>query len=146
MMACCYGRAQGTTIEITLWRELAEKFYDHLEEGQVWPLLQLYFAAGCPPVSLGLQALIYVAAQQVYYFKRGNVKLANRNYQNVRNDYIIHMDNGCAHRGLYLGCKAASHHCIMLLTCWNMHCKVGHRGVHRWRQWQNARAYEVCGH
>jgi hypothetical protein len=36
------------------------------------------------------------AAPQVYYFKRGAVKLANRAYQNVRNDYIIHMDAGCA--------------------------------------------------
>ena len=26
---------QGTTIEITLWRGVADKFYDHIEEGQV---------------------------------------------------------------------------------------------------------------
>ena len=26
---------QGTTIEITLWRGIADKFYDHIEEGQV---------------------------------------------------------------------------------------------------------------
>ncbi|EIE20008.1 hypothetical protein COCSUDRAFT_19010 [Coccomyxa subellipsoidea C-169] len=55
---------QGTTIEITLWRGLAEKFYDHLEEGRV------------------------------YIFRRGQVKLANKNYKTVRNDYTIHMDNG----------------------------------------------------
>ena len=28
-------RAQGTGIEITLWREFAEKFYDHLQVDQV---------------------------------------------------------------------------------------------------------------
>ncbi|BDA51382.1 Replication protein A 70 kDa DNA-binding subunit B [Coccomyxa sp. Obi] len=55
---------QGTTIEITLWRGLAEKFHDHLVEGEA------------------------------YYFRRGSVKLANKNYQTVRNDYVIHMDNG----------------------------------------------------
>ena len=26
---------QGTTIEITLWRGIADKFYEHIEEGQV---------------------------------------------------------------------------------------------------------------
>ena len=26
---------QGTTIEITLWKAIADKFYDHIEEGQV---------------------------------------------------------------------------------------------------------------
>ncbi len=26
---------QGTTIEITLWRSIADKFYEHIEEGQV---------------------------------------------------------------------------------------------------------------
>ena len=31
---------QGTTIEITLWRGIADKFYDHIEEGQVRPLTQ----------------------------------------------------------------------------------------------------------
>lgn len=56
---------KGTTIEITLWRGLAEKFHDHLQEGEA------------------------------YYFRRGSVKLANKNYQTVRNDYVIHMDNGC---------------------------------------------------
>ncbi len=61
--------AQGTTIEITLWRGLAEKFYDHLEEGRV------------------------------YIFRRGQVKLANKNYKTVRNDYTIHMDSGCASAG-----------------------------------------------
>lgn len=55
---------QGTTIEITLWRGLAEKFFDHLEEGRV------------------------------YIFRRGAVKLANKNYKTVRNDYTIHMDAG----------------------------------------------------
>ncbi|KAK9902800.1 hypothetical protein WJX75_006399 [Coccomyxa subellipsoidea] len=55
---------RGTTIEITLWRGLAEKFYDHLEEGRV------------------------------YIFRRGSVKLANKNYKTVRNDYTIHMDSG----------------------------------------------------
>ncbi len=51
---------------MTLWRGLAEKFHEHLVEGEA------------------------------YYFRRGSVKLANKNYQNVRNDYVIHMDNGCA--------------------------------------------------
>jgi hypothetical protein len=63
----CRAHVQGTTIEITLWRGLAEKFYDHLEEGRV------------------------------YIFRRGSVKLANKNYKTVRNDYTIHMDSGCAH-------------------------------------------------
>lgn len=26
---------QGTSIEVTLWRGIADKFYDHIEEGQV---------------------------------------------------------------------------------------------------------------
>jgi hypothetical protein len=32
-----HAHAQGTTIEVTLWREFAEKFYDHLEVDQVGP-------------------------------------------------------------------------------------------------------------
>ena len=33
---------------------------------------------------------------QVYYFSRGKVKPANRNFSTVRNDYTINLDNGCA--------------------------------------------------
>ena len=36
------------------------------------------------------------AALQVYYFSRGKVKPANRNFSTVRNDYTINLDNGCA--------------------------------------------------
>lgn len=32
---------------------------------------------------------------QVYYFSRGKVKPANRNFSTVRNDYTINLDNGC---------------------------------------------------
>lgn len=31
---------QGTAIEATLWRELAERYFDTLEEGKVWRQLQ----------------------------------------------------------------------------------------------------------
>ena len=93
--AYCHGHAQGTTIEVTLWRELAEKFYDYLEEGRVWPPhVALLSAAGRRARAILWEVLTCVAACQVYYFKRGTVKLANRDYQNLRNDYIIHMDNG----------------------------------------------------
>ncbi|KAK9794335.1 hypothetical protein WJX73_003860 [Symbiochloris irregularis] len=51
--------AQGTQIEATLWREAADKYYDVLDEGKV------------------------------FYFSRGKVKPANRNYAGVRNDYTI---------------------------------------------------------
>ena len=40
------------------------------------------------------------AVPQVYYFSRGKVKPANRNFSTVRNDYTINLDNGCAQ---YLG-------------------------------------------
>lgn len=36
------------------------------------------------------------AVLQVYYFSRGKVKPANRNFSTVRNDYTINLDNGCA--------------------------------------------------
>ena len=36
------------------------------------------------------------AMLQVYYFSRGKVKPANRNFSTVRNDYTINLDNGCA--------------------------------------------------
>ncbi|CAK0786712.1 hypothetical protein CVIRNUC_009926 [Coccomyxa viridis] len=55
---------QGTTIEITLWRGIADKFYDHIEEGQV------------------------------YYFRRGAVKLSQGKFKSARNDYVISMDTG----------------------------------------------------
>ena len=113
-MAVCHGRTQGTTIEVTLWRELADKFYAFLEEGRVgWPsspgfllqaMLTLWWALTC------------VAPRQVYYFKRGSVKLANRNYQNARNDYIIHMENGWDPARKRTGSQA-SDGCIVLLTC-----------------------------
>ncbi|KAK9828112.1 hypothetical protein WJX81_005736 [Elliptochloris bilobata] len=55
---------QGTAIEATLWRELAERYFDVLEEGKV------------------------------YWISRGKVKPANRNFTTVRNDYTINLDNG----------------------------------------------------
>ena len=43
-----------------------------------------------------MHAQTHLCTAQVYYFRRGSVKLANRTYQNVRSDYIIHMDSGSA--------------------------------------------------
>ena len=49
---------QGTSIEITLWRGIADKFYDHIEEGQVrllteYTRLHLSYrnTASCPDLS-----------------------------------------------------------------------------------------------
>ena len=36
---------QGTTIEITLWRGIADKFYDHIEEGQVCSFIEYTWVA-----------------------------------------------------------------------------------------------------
>ena len=33
---------------------------------------------------------------QVYYFSKGKVKPANRNFSGVRNDYTINFDRECA--------------------------------------------------
>ena len=52
--------------------------------------------AADPPEGCVSQTGGLCVAAQVYYFRRGSVKLANRNYQNVRSDYIIHMDSGCS--------------------------------------------------
>ena len=57
---------QGTAIEATMWREVADKYHPLLEEGKV------------------------------YFFSRGKVKPANKNFSAVRNDYTISFDNQCA--------------------------------------------------
>ena len=56
-------RVQGTAIEATMWRELADKYHPLLEEGKV------------------------------YLFSKGKVKPANKNYSAVRNDYTISFDS-----------------------------------------------------
>ncbi|KAK9812826.1 hypothetical protein WJX72_004357 [[Myrmecia] bisecta] len=55
---------QGTQIEASLWQELADKYYDTLQEGKV------------------------------YYFSKGKVKPADKRYSNVRNEYMINFDAG----------------------------------------------------
>ena len=55
---------QGTQIEATLWRELADQHYDSLAEGKV------------------------------YLFSRGKVKPADKRYSAVRNEYQINLDAG----------------------------------------------------
>jgi hypothetical protein len=54
---------EGTAIEATFWRDAADRFYDTLQEGKV------------------------------YAFSRGNVKVANKNYNRTRNDYCLHFDS-----------------------------------------------------
>ena len=56
---------QGTAIEATMWREIADKYHPMLEEGKV------------------------------YLFSKGKVKPANKNYSAVRNDYTISFDSQC---------------------------------------------------
>ncbi|KAL3141009.1 hypothetical protein ABBQ32_005523 [Trebouxia sp. C0010 RCD-2024] len=55
---------QGTQIEASVWRDLADRYYDLLEEGKV------------------------------YYVAKGKVKPANKAYSSVRNDYQLHLDSG----------------------------------------------------
>ncbi|CAD7702509.1 unnamed protein product [Ostreobium quekettii] len=50
---------QGTQVEGSFWREMADKYYDNLEEGKV------------------------------YYFSKFTVKPANKNYATVNNDYSL---------------------------------------------------------
>lgn len=103
---------QGTTIEITLWRGVADKFYDHIEEGQVRkdPYHLPHFAHGrwpenyhpstewcqplLPKVLLRSSAPDALLPMQVYYFRRGTVKLSQGKFKSARNDYIISMDTG----------------------------------------------------
>lgn len=59
-------RSQSTVIEATLWGELADKLYDALELGKV------------------------------YYWTKGQVKPANKQYSNVKNDYTINFGTGYA--------------------------------------------------
>ncbi|GBF93866.1 replication A 70 kDa DNA-binding subunit B [Raphidocelis subcapitata] len=54
--------AQGGQIAATLWREAVDKYYDSMSEGKV------------------------------YYFSKFNVKVANKQYATLRNDYEIHAD------------------------------------------------------
>eukprot|EP00891_Asterochloris_glomerata_P007274 jgi/Astpho2/7274/Aster-01580 len=53
---------EGTAIEITMWKEATDKWFGGLEQGKV------------------------------YFFTRGKVKPANKQYAKVRNDYDITMD------------------------------------------------------
>uniref|UniRef100_A0A383VJ14 Replication protein A subunit n=1 Tax=Tetradesmus obliquus TaxID=3088 RepID=A0A383VJ14_TETOB len=55
--------AAGSQIQATFWREAAEKYLDVLQEGKV------------------------------YYFSKFQVKVANKQYATVRNDYELHFDN-----------------------------------------------------
>ncbi|DBB18305.1 TPA: hypothetical protein ACH3X3_003260 [Trebouxia sp. C0006] len=55
---------QGTQIEASVWRDLADRYYDLLEESKV------------------------------YYVSKGKVKPANKTYSSVRNDYQLHLDSG----------------------------------------------------
>ena len=70
---------QGTAIEATMWREVADKYHPLLEEGKV------------------------------YFFSRGKVKPANKNYSAVRNDYTISFDSQCAP---VWACTPQKWHCI----------------------------------
>ena len=72
---------QGTTIEITLWRSIADKFYEHIEEGQVGQIFFLDLIrclSLCVPCSghctvqtrlLGTLRYCLVAAVQSCHFK-----------------------------------------------------------------------------
>ena len=51
---------QGTTIEITLWRSIADKFYDHIEEGQVCLFTEYTWVA------------IFTAAHSGFVIQAGN--------------------------------------------------------------------------
>lgn len=55
---------QGTVIEATMWGELADRFAETLEVGKA------------------------------YYWTKGKVKPANRQYSNVKNDYTIDFGEG----------------------------------------------------
>lgn len=105
---------QGTEIEATLWRDVADQWYEAIGEGKVtsqrhaavhppisarWILCQvlrtghsLLNAFKMPQILCG-QDQYKVLLPQVYLISKGKVKPANKAYTSSRNDYAIDLGN-----------------------------------------------------